>query len=184
MTTALLVIDAQNEYFTGLRPVTYPTDSLENLLHAMDAAAAVRMPIILVQHAATAADAQTFRRGSHGWDLQPEVKKRSHDLLIQKTMPGSFTGTALEDWLRTQGIDKVVIAGYMTHMCCDTTARQACHLGFQVDFLADATGTLDVSNAAGSIAAADLHRAVLIVQHSRFSRVLTTAAWRAELTRV
>lgn len=47
-------------------------------------------------------------------------------------------------WLRGQVIDTVVISGYMTQMCCDTTARQALHLGFSVEFLSDATGTLQI----------------------------------------
>ncbi len=70
-------------------------------------------------------------------------------LLIEKNLPGSFTGTGLEEWLRERGITTVTIAGYMTHMCCDTTARQAVHRGFDVEFLSDATGTLPLSNSAG-----------------------------------
>ena len=50
---------------------------------------------------------------------------RPRDLLIEKSLPGSFTNTPLEPWLRERGITTVSIAGYMTHMCCDTTARQA-----------------------------------------------------------
>ena len=65
----------------------------------------------------------------------------------------------------------------MTQMCCDTTARQAFHRGFAVDFLADATGTLSVTNSAGTISDRDLHRAILVTQQMRFSRVLTTDEW-------
>jgi nicotinamidase-related amidase len=65
----------------------------------------------------------------------------------------------------------------MTQLCCDTTARQAVHLGFKVEFLSDATGTLDIANEAGKISAEDLHRAILVTQQSRFSKVLTTEAW-------
>ncbi len=65
----------------------------------------------------------------------------------------------------------------MTQMCCDTTARQAFSRGYAVNFLSDATGTLAFTNAAGSINDADLHRAILVTQQQRFSRVLTTAEW-------
>jgi nicotinamidase-related amidase len=65
----------------------------------------------------------------------------------------------------------------MTQMCCDTTARQAYHRGYAVDFLSDATGTLSVTNAAGTISDRDLHRAILITQQMRFSRILTTDEW-------
>ncbi len=101
--------------------------------------------------------------------------------MLEKHLPGSFTGTGLEEWLKDQGVTCLTIAGYMTQMCCDTTARQAFHRGYTVNFLKDATGTLAISNAAGSISDADLHRAVLITQHMRFSRVMTTGEWIAGL---
>ena len=59
----------------------------------------------------------------------------------------------------------------------DTTARQACHLGFGVEFLSDATGTLDFKNEAGAVSAEELHRATLVTQQMRFSRVLPTQEW-------
>jgi len=71
----------------------------------------------------------------------------------------------------------VTIAGYMTQMCCDTTARQAFHRGYKVIFLSDATGTLSVTNSAGSVRDSDLHRAVLVTQQMKFSRVMTTMDW-------
>ena len=102
--------------------------------------------------------------------------------MIEKNLPGSFTGTVLEQWLREMDIDTVVIAGYMTQMCCDTTARQALHLGFAVEFLSDATGTLSISNYAGSVTAEELHRAILVTQAMRFSKVLTVEQWMEAVT--
>jgi len=67
----------------------------------------------------------------------------------------------------------------MTQMCCDTTSRQAVHLGFNVEFLSDATGTLSISNAAGSVAAEELHRAILVTQAMRFARVMEVQDWLA-----
>jgi nicotinamidase-related amidase len=181
MDTALLVIDVQNEYFTGRLPVTYPHGSLVTILKAMDAAHAAHIPVIVIQHANRATGAATFSPGTNGWELHPDVKKRPHDLLVEKTLPGSFTGTNLAAWLKEHGISTLVIAGYMTQMCCDTTARQAFHRGYTVKFLSDATGTLSIANAAGSISDADLHRAILVTQQMRFSQVMTTAEWIQEL---
>ena len=177
---ALLVIDVQCEYFTGILPVTHPPGSLDNILLAMDTAAGAGIPVVVIQHTSPQENAATFRRGSHGWALHGAVAGRPCDVLINKTLPGSFTGTELESWLRKHNIDTVVIAGYMTQMCCDTTARQALHLGFSVEFLSDATGTLAIRNAAGVVTAEELHRAILVTQQMRFSRVLTTADWIAE----
>jgi len=177
MKKALLVIDVQNEYFTGRLPVTHPAGSLENILKAMDAATASDMPIVVIQHTVTAPDRPVFRKGSTEWALHPDVDKRPYDLLVEKQLPGSFTGTNLEGWLREKNIDTVVISGYMTQMCCDTTARQAFHLGFGVEFLSDATGTLALANDAGSVTAEELHRAILVAQGALFSKVMTTVAW-------
>lgn len=177
MRKALLVIDVQNEYFTGKLPVTHPAGSLEKIGRAMDAALARGIPVIVVQHTVTAPDRPVFRKGTPEWDIHPEVAKRPHDLLIEKTLPGSFTGTNLEEWLKEKEIGTLVISGYMTQMCCDTTARQAFHLGFGVEFLSDATGTLSLANDVGSVSAEELHRAILVTQGMLFSKVMTTAEW-------
>jgi nicotinamidase-related amidase len=174
---ALLVIDVQNEYFTGKLPVSYPAGSLNNVLAAMDAAREHAVPVVAIQHAAPQADAAVFRKGSEEWELHPEMAAREHDVLIHKSLPGSFTGTQLEAWLREHGVETVVISGYMTQMCCDTTARQAMHLGFGVEFLSDATGTLNIQNEAGQVSGEELHRAILVTQQMRFSEVLPTGGW-------
>jgi len=177
MSRCLLVIDVQNEYFVGKLPITYPANTLPNILNAMDAAHIAGVPVIVIQHAAPQADSVVFRRGSLEWQLRSEVAVRPRAALIHKHFPGSFTGTDLEKWLRDHKIETVTIAGYMTQMCCDTTARQALHLGFNVEFLSDATGTLDITNEAGSITAEQLHHAILITQQMRFSQVISTERW-------
>ncbi len=178
MGRALLVIDVQNEYFTGALPITHPVGHLEQILKVMDAAAG-HIPIVVIQHHSE--DLPIFRRGSKEWELHPEVAARPRDLLIQKSLPGSFTGTPLEEWLRGRGIDTVTIAGYMTHMCCDTTAREAVHRGFKVEFLSDATGTLPLSNAAGEVTAEELHRSILCAQQMLLSEVLPSSTWLERL---
>jgi nicotinamidase-related amidase len=174
---ALLVIDVQNEYFTGKLPITYPEGSLEHILQAIRAARSKAIPVAYIQHTAIQKESKTFLKSTDGWQLHPAIAVTPRDYLVEKTLPGSFTGTDLDSWLRQKGIDTVVITGYMTQMCCDTTARQAMHLGFSVEFLSDATGTLPISNEAGSVTAEELHRAILVTQAMRFSRVLPTQRW-------
>ena len=178
---ALLVIDVQNEYFTGNLPISYPAGSLTNVLSAVDSARAHGLPVVAIQHASPQPDAAVFRRRSKEWELHPEVAARPHDVLIHKSLPGRVTGTELERWLHQHGVNTVVIAGYMTQMCCDTTARQATHLGFGVEFLSDATGTLAIKNDAGDVSGEQLHRAILVTQQMRFSRVMKTSDWIKQL---
>ncbi len=175
MSRALLVIDVQNEYITGALPITHPSGSFEKILEAMDAAHKNQVSVVVIQH--TMSEGPIFRKGTPEWELHPEIANRPRDLLLEKTMPGSFTHTTLEDWLRKRGIDTVTIAGYMTHMCCDTTARQAAHLGLLVEFLGDATGTLAVENSAGSASAEEMHRSILCAQQMMISEVLNTDPW-------
>lgn len=176
MSRALLVIDVQNEYFTGALPITHPAGHLDRILEVMDAAAG-KIPTIVVQHHFPGPGRPIFQKGTPGWELHPEVDGRPRDLLVEKTLPGSFTNTPLDAWLRERGIDTVAIAGYMTHMCCDTTARQAVHRGYNVEFLRDATGTLPLSNSAGEVTAEELHRSILCAQQMLLSEVLPSATW-------
>ena len=175
MKKALLVIDVQNEYFTGKLKVTYPSNSLDNILKVMDYAKANNMIIIIVQH--TADSGETFVKNSMEWEIHPKILKKHYDYHIEKTKPSSFHNTNLEEILEKESIEGVVICGYMTQMCCDTTAREAFHKGYEVEFLGDATGTIDVSNKIGTISSEDLHKATLIAQSLRFSNVLSSKEW-------
>lgn len=180
---ALLVIDVQNEYFPGgALPVTDPPGSLPRILDAMDAATAAGVPVVVIRHTEPAGQG-LFEYETAGWELRPEIVERPHDHLVDKRLPGSFTGTDLETFLRTRQIDTVAVAGYMTQMCCDTTARQASHLGLNVEFLSDATGTLSIENEAGRIDGAALHNAVLVTQQSGFAKVLPGREWIEEVSR-
>jgi nicotinamidase-related amidase len=181
MKRALLVIDVQYEYFTGKLPVSYPPGSFENILKAIDEANVHGVAVVVIQHTAPQPNSATFRKGSHEWELHSEVASRPRATLIEKNLPGSFTGTTLEEWLTEHGVDTLTISGYMTQMCCDTTARQAMHMGLNVEFLSDATGTLSIKNGAGAVTDEELHRAILVTQAMRFSKVLTTTEWLASL---
>lgn len=182
MKRALLVIDVQNEYFEGGQlPVTHPRDHLGQMLRAMDAATDAGVPVVVVQHSFPQPEMPFFKRGTPGWELHPEVASRPREHWVEKNLPGSFTGTGLEAWLRGREIGAVTVAGYMTHMCCDTTARQAAHRGLKVEFLSDATGTLAVKNSAGEVGAEELHRATLCAQQMMIAEVLETEQWMARL---
>lgn len=174
---ALLVIDVQNEYFTGILPVCFPENTLPNILNAINAAQNHNIPVVMVQHTLPSADAKAFIKGTDGWELLNEMKAIHFDHYIEKNYPSAFVGTGLESWLHTKGIDTLVISGYMTQFCCDTTARYAYHMGFNVEFLSDATATLAFENRAGKVSAEELHRAILVVQAARFSSVMNTQEW-------
>lgn len=177
MRKALLVIDVQQEYFEGPYRIEYPDNSLDNIMRALRFAESSNITTVVIRH--TSKSGKHFVKKTPGWELRPEIGKFRPDLYVEKRYPGSFTNTNLETWLRDGEIDTVTIAGYMTHMCCDTTARQAFHLGFNVEFLSDATGTVSLKLGEETLDAQTIHKAFLAGQASQFSRVLSVKEWMA-----
>jgi nicotinamidase-related amidase len=180
MTTALIVIDVQNEYVTGNLPIAFPPvdGSLTKIGAAIDAANAAGAKVVLVRHTESDPDGGIFVAESDNWQLQESVSSRPHNVIIDKQLPGSFTGTGLQAWLEEHDVDQVVIAGYMTHMCIDTTTRQAMHLGLGVTVLEDATGTINLSE---ELPAELVHRVEIGILGDGFATVTSTDAWASSL---
>lgn len=177
---ALLVIDVQNEYFTGNMRIAYPpvSTSLPNIVQAMHAARDAGVPLIVVQHDAPA-DSPVFAIGSDAWQLHPQVAAFAPEHKINKVMSSVFAGSDLRAWLAQRNIDTLAIVGYMTHNCDAATINHAAHDGLEVEFLSDATGALPYENAAGKASAEEIHRVYSTVFHSNFAAVASTADWVA-----
>ena len=85
MKRALLVIDVQNEYLTGLLPVTHPHGHFDNILRVMDAAAGSGVPIEVVQHTFTRPEMPFFRRGTPGLgELQSPRRTEARGAVSEK----------------------------------------------------------------------------------------------------
>ncbi|MDY7540107.1 isochorismatase family protein [Undibacterium sp. RTI2.1] len=175
---ALIVIDVQNEYFTGNMRIEYPDPqvSLHHIALAMDAAKAAGIPILVVQHSAPE-NSPIFARDSANWELHATVKSRPYDHLIEKSMASIFVGTDAKQWLEKNHIDTLTIVGYMTHNCNASTIYQAAHDAYQVEILSDATGALPYENSAGYASAEEIHRTFNVVFQSNFGAVASTAEW-------
>jgi nicotinamidase-related amidase len=157
---ALIVIDAQQEYFAPIGKVVLPQapDAVKRVAAVLEWARG-KIPIIHVTHESTRPGAPIFQPGSPALEIHPLAAPLAGEPVLKKHLPGSFTGTDLEAMLRKQGIERVVLSGFMTQMCVDTTSRQAAHLGFKVTVLSDATAAMDVKAPDGTvIPAADVHR--------------------------
>lgn len=175
---ALVVVDVQNDYDGGNLAIQYPPfrDSVVNVARAMDAAAEAGIKIVVVKQMAPETS-PIFAKGSHGGELHPEIARRRRDHYVEKVLPSAFTGTDLEAWLRANDVDTIVVAGYMTHNCDLSTIIHAVHMGFAVEFLSDATGSVPYANSAGHASAEEIHRVVSIILQSRFAAVLGTSDW-------
>jgi len=177
---ALIVIDAQQEYFDGLLPIQYPArnDSIANIQTAINTAEQNGIPVVLVQHELPAG-APVFASGSATWQNRPEVAAHENVAAkrISKQFSSIFAGTHLEAWLREQGTDTITVAGYMTNNCVIASAAAAEPLGFAVEVLADATGAIDLSNDAGTASARQVHETLMVLLHSNWAAVTDTATW-------
>ena len=73
--------------------------------------------------------------------LMDELERQDGEPLIHKTSHNAFTTTNLQQLLTRQGVGELVVSGIRTEQCCETTARVASDLGYQVVFVTDATAT-------------------------------------------
>ena len=158
---ALIVIDVQQEYFAPVGKVVLPQGpaAAERIASVLAWARGRNVPVIHVVHESGKPNPATFAPGSPAIEIHPLATPVDGEPVLTKHLPGSFTGTNLEQLLREQGIERVILSGFMTQMCVDTTARQAAHLGLKVTVLSDATAAMDVKGPDGAvIPAADVHR--------------------------
>ncbi|GAB3550589.1 cysteine hydrolase family protein [Arthrobacter tumbae] len=181
---ALIVIDAQNEYFEGLLPIQFPAreDSITNIQAAIDAAQQTDTPVVLVQHELPA-EAPVFASGSSTWQNHPTVAAYEDAAAkrISKQFSSIFANTDLEAWLREQNIDTITLAGYMTNNCVIASAAAAEPLGFAVEVLADAIGAIDLANEAGTAPARQVHETLMALLHSNWASVTDTTTWAIAL---
>jgi nicotinamidase-related amidase len=153
-TAALLVIDAQG-HFASLAAAAMPA-----IARTVALCRAAGVPVVYTRHV----DAEPRSGPLEEWwpgdridagtpaaELLPAAGRAPGDLVVEKSTYSAFAGTGLEAALRGEGVEEVVVAGVMTNLCCETTARDAFVRGFRVFFSADATATVS----------SDLHDATL-----------------------
>jgi nicotinamidase-related amidase len=88
--------------------------------------------------------APVFTPGTYLAEEFSELTPKSGEKVIVKQFPGSFTGTDLEEYIKSTGMNKVVLCGYMAHVCVSTTARQAAEKGYDVILPQQAIGDRDI----------------------------------------
>lgn len=182
---ALILIDIQQEYFTGPLEIQYPThtDSLTNITKAIDAAKAASIPVVVVQHSA-GDDAPVFNPTTSGFALHPEVAARVEpgSMSIVKQYGSVFASTDFLDWLHENSIDTITLVGYMTNNCILASAAESEAHSIAAEVLSDATGAISISNDAGSVDAKTVHTTLMALLNSNFAAVETTDAWISSLT--
>lgn len=140
--TALIIIDVQSGIFTIPNSPVYKGDELlENISYLINKARQKRLPIIYVQHQHNKGGILEY--GSDAWEIHHQIKPAKDDIIIHKTTPDSFHETTLKDELDKREINKLILVGFQTEYCVDTTCRRAFSLGYDVILVKDGHSTLD-----------------------------------------
>ena len=135
--TALLVIDVQRALFD---PPPFEADAVIVRINALAARArAAGVPVIFVQHD----DEAELVAGTAGWELAPHLAADAADLCVRKRTCDSFHGTNLHALLAERDVRHLLVCGYASEFCVDTTVRSAAAKGYAVTLAADAHTTHD-----------------------------------------
>ncbi|MDD2851783.1 MAG: cysteine hydrolase family protein [Desulfuromonadaceae bacterium] len=146
MSTALILIDIQNDYFPGGRMEL--AGSIEAATATARLIAAFRKsswPVIHIRHIAAQPMATFFIPGTAGADIHQSVAPLPDEPVIVKHFPNSFRETTLLEQLRTSGVDTLLVCGMMSHMCVDATVRAAFDVGFSCIVVHDACATRELT---------------------------------------
>jgi nicotinamidase-related amidase len=174
MKTALILIDLQNDYFPGgameLADMTKAAAKARDLLAAFRQAG---RPRFHVQHIALGPGAAFFRPDTPGVEIHESVRPRPGEPVIQKHFPNAFRDTGLKEALKTAGVEEVIIAGAMSHMCIDASTRAAFDYGFSCAVIHDACATRDLAFGGLTIPAAQVHGAFMAALGMRYARIIS-----------
>ena len=106
--------------------------------------------------------------GSETAKLHPGLEVKPSDIVLNKPRYGSFTGTDLDNLLRANGIDTIIVSGICTNICCETTAREAGQRDYHVFFMEDGTETFP----AGGLSVEEIKKAVHTTIGLAFANVI------------
>ncbi|KAI9779280.1 MAG: hypothetical protein M1835_004749 [Candelina submexicana] len=165
--SVLVIIDAQNEYADGAlatKGVASTRKAISSLLEKYRKAGG---DIIHIVHQVPEG-APVFTPNT---DLAKEFKElepKEGEKVIGKKQPGSFTDTTLHQELESIGKKKLVLTGYMAHVCVSTTAREGSQSGYEIILAEDAIGDRDIPGASGE----DVTKMVMLELGDAFGTVV------------
>jgi nicotinamidase-related amidase len=143
MKNALVVIDMQAGLFEPEPPEAQAV--VARIAALASRARAAGAPVVWVQHES----AGDLVVDSPGWQLHPGLHAQASDVFVRKTMSDAFLRTPLPELLRERGVGHVVVCGYSSEFCVDSSVRGAAARGFAVTLAADAHTSHDKPHATG-----------------------------------
>lgn len=173
--SALIMVDCQNTYRHGIMQLTNVEPAIVEAQKLLQMARDLNVPIIHIQHDAGVGSPYdvTAEIGA----ISDEVAPKNGEAVVVKNYPNSFWHTNLEAQLKALNIENVVIAGFMTHVCINSTARGAFNLGFKPTVIASACATRSLVGPHGKVIEAQtMHDSALAAVRDLFAVVLDDVA--------
>ena len=172
--TALLLIDVQQGFDEPMWGKRNNPDAEANIALLLKVWRDAKRPVIHVQHCSVN-PIYPLHPDNPGNAFKPEAMPVDGELIFQKTVNSAFIGTNLEEYLREQNIENLVVVGLTTDHCISTSVRMAGNLGFNVWLVSDATATFAKTGPDGKEYSADeIHAVNLTSLHDEFCQVVTT----------
>ncbi len=172
--TALLVIDVQKAFDHPKWGQRNNPEAEANVARLLKGFRSTGRPIIHIQHR-NAAPGGLFSPGEPGFEVKPEARPEDGEPVLHKRVNSAFIGTDLEERLRAQAIQGIVVCGITTDHCVSTTTRMAGNLDFDAILVSDATATFDRVGPDGRRwSADDMHDSALASLSEEFAKVQTT----------
>lgn len=150
--TALLIIDIQNFYFPGNGSPGL-VNAEQASLNAKEVLHIFRDKKQLVVH--------VRHQSNKGFEINKNVEPLPGEKIITKHEVSCFLHTHLLEYLKSKGINRLVIVGMQTQMCVEAAVRAAHDLGFECVLVGDACATRDVKFGGKTVKAADVQTQVL-----------------------
>lgn len=172
--SALVLIDCQNTYCEGVMRLDGVEAALEQCRTLLERYRASGRPVVHVQHDAGPGSPYDVR--GHSGAIAEIVAPREGEPGIVKALPSSFENTSLDDLLKEAGVTDLVLTGFMTHVCINSTARAAFNRGYHPTVVASATATRALPGPDGVIIPSNVvHAAALAALGDIFAVVVPTA---------
>lgn len=178
--TALLLIDVQKgvhvfDHWGGPTGRMNNPACQDNLIALLQGFRAAGRQVAFTQHDSVEPDSPLKLSLPTGAQLDG-LEIAAGDIIVQKDVNSGFIGTSLEIDLRRAGIRRLVVAGYFTNFCVETTVRMAGNMGFDVYLAHDACATCNRIDLNGVDHDPELvHDISVSAMHGEFCTALTTA---------
>lgn len=173
--SALIMIDCQNTYRTGVMQLTGVEEAIVEAKKLLQQARDMQVPVIHIQH--DGGTGSPYDLGTDIGQISDEVAPRDGELVITKNFPNAFVQTELDARLKSMGVENIVLAGFMTHMCVNSTAHGGFNLGYKPTIVASTTATRPLITSHGKLVPAQqVQDAAIASTRDLYAAVVDTLA--------